>query len=595
MVPKIGLCMIMKNETHIVKECLDSIAPFISTYVIVDTGSTDGSQKYVRKIMDGHGITGTVYDRPWRGFGPSRTESLELCKGKMDYAFCMDCDDYVSGSINWKEVFANGQQPSAFRVLIKHGAMQQRRHHLFKVSDGWKYRGVIHEFPECPNRGTIVDLPDTLWINARTMGDRSKDPQKYQKDAETLLNEIHRLEKLCTFPKGTTLTPQQEQEIRDHRGMIARYTFYLAQSYRDCGKPDNSIKWYTKRLDLGGFYEEIYISTVRILQQEVSKFYKNKMIEKKDKSGKMSIRTEQNLPTERDFRNLVEWVWRGCQVCPKRGEGILTYLVFCSTFDHFTPETYAMSLYGRQLGVPEREVLFIEMPCYRYLLKFQCQVHSLYTKNYQDAIDIGQELLENPDLPTNYRNMVNTNIGVARNRLGGHITAEKLPDYLFYPGLDVQGEDIEQYQGDKISSRMNEVHGEAVNTTGWIKKSWGQVSHWTTDPKKGIFRRAPTNSKELVAIIHQFDDRCTETLAHLNPMWEYRRHSIPDGDRQESMKKIVESEGGVFIDSDEPRTTEILPCVLNCQAVGEYLPNSTELNPEIYGGENGFIFPPKTF
>ncbi len=37
--------MIVKNETHIIKECLDSIHKYVDYWVIVDTGSTDGTQE----------------------------------------------------------------------------------------------------------------------------------------------------------------------------------------------------------------------------------------------------------------------------------------------------------------------------------------------------------------------------------------------------------------------------------------------------------------------------------------------------------------------------------------------------------------------
>ena len=39
--PAICLNMIVRNEAHIVTEVLDAVAPYISTWVIVDTGSDD--------------------------------------------------------------------------------------------------------------------------------------------------------------------------------------------------------------------------------------------------------------------------------------------------------------------------------------------------------------------------------------------------------------------------------------------------------------------------------------------------------------------------------------------------------------------------
>ena len=40
---KIALCMIVKNEEKIIERCLSSVLPLIDSWVIVDTGSTDGT------------------------------------------------------------------------------------------------------------------------------------------------------------------------------------------------------------------------------------------------------------------------------------------------------------------------------------------------------------------------------------------------------------------------------------------------------------------------------------------------------------------------------------------------------------------------
>jgi glycosyltransferase involved in cell wall biosynthesis len=39
--PKVTLCMIVKDEEHIIKECLESMFENIDRYDITDTGSTD--------------------------------------------------------------------------------------------------------------------------------------------------------------------------------------------------------------------------------------------------------------------------------------------------------------------------------------------------------------------------------------------------------------------------------------------------------------------------------------------------------------------------------------------------------------------------
>ena len=52
--PTVTLCMIVKDESHIIKECLKSMLPYIDRYDITDTGSTDGTPELIKEFMDEH-------------------------------------------------------------------------------------------------------------------------------------------------------------------------------------------------------------------------------------------------------------------------------------------------------------------------------------------------------------------------------------------------------------------------------------------------------------------------------------------------------------------------------------------------------------
>ena len=69
--PSVTLCMIVKNEEHIIKECLESIYKHIDRYDISDTGSTDKTKEIIKEFFDEKGVHGEVYDIPWKGFGKS--------------------------------------------------------------------------------------------------------------------------------------------------------------------------------------------------------------------------------------------------------------------------------------------------------------------------------------------------------------------------------------------------------------------------------------------------------------------------------------------------------------------------------------------
>ncbi len=94
--PGIGLCMIVKDEEHVIGRCLDSVRPFISRWTIVDTGSRDGTQEKIRELlMD---VPGELHERPWVDFAHNRSEALALAAPHSDYLLIMDADDILEAA-----------------------------------------------------------------------------------------------------------------------------------------------------------------------------------------------------------------------------------------------------------------------------------------------------------------------------------------------------------------------------------------------------------------------------------------------------------------------------------------------------------------
>jgi len=69
---------------------------------------------------------------------------------------------------------------------------------------------------------------------------------------------------------GGSKTDKFERDIRLLKGGLeelpndVRYTFYLANSYRDARQYENAIETYKKRIELGGWVEEIWQSAYSI-------------------------------------------------------------------------------------------------------------------------------------------------------------------------------------------------------------------------------------------------------------------------------------------------------------------------------------------
>jgi len=96
----ICLNMIVKNERKTLERLLPTVLPLIDAYIILDTGSTDGTQEFIRSWMRSKGVPGEVHQGTWEYFGPSRQrfgfDSTEL----------EGCCVHVSllGVFNWPEL-----------------------------------------------------------------------------------------------------------------------------------------------------------------------------------------------------------------------------------------------------------------------------------------------------------------------------------------------------------------------------------------------------------------------------------------------------------------------------------------------------------
>ena len=178
--PTICLNMIVRDEGHIVHEVLDSVAAHIDSWVIVDTGSSDGTQQKIRDRMRALGIDGELHERPWRDFGHNRSEAIALARGHADYIWVMDADDLLVGTPDFDHLTADVYQ-------LQYGPdVTYWRRQLFRDGLPWRYVGVLHEYADCDGPFTEDKLGGEYHIESRRLGNRNLDPEKYARDAEVL-------------------------------------------------------------------------------------------------------------------------------------------------------------------------------------------------------------------------------------------------------------------------------------------------------------------------------------------------------------------------------------------------------------------------
>lgn len=94
---RLSLCMIVKNESASLEKCLSLARPHVDEIVVVDTGSTDGTQDIARRYAD-------VYDEiEWPdSFSIARNHSFDLATG--DYILVLDGDEFIEGLQAWKRI-----------------------------------------------------------------------------------------------------------------------------------------------------------------------------------------------------------------------------------------------------------------------------------------------------------------------------------------------------------------------------------------------------------------------------------------------------------------------------------------------------------
>lgn len=241
MIPKVGLCMIVKNEENVIERAVRSAAPFIETWVIVDTGSSDRTKEVIANVFSELSIPGVIYDREWIDFGHNRTEALELSKGRMEWAIMLDADDTIEGEAISSEYW-NVSGVDGYTVQLHYHGQYARRPQIFRLDSGWIYTGTVHEVATIPNGGKIAPLPSSTYMVVRTEGARSKDPDRFKKDAELLLKEHYR-------------NPTNEHTL-----------YHLANSYRSAKMYEEAVKCYQKCINLPNAWIQCkYMACVNIV------------------------------------------------------------------------------------------------------------------------------------------------------------------------------------------------------------------------------------------------------------------------------------------------------------------------------------------
>ncbi len=353
--PAICLNMIVRNEAHVVADLLDSVAPYISSWVIVDTGSDDGTQDVIRNHMARLGIPGVLHERPWRNFGHNRTEALGLAQGHGDYIWIMDADDTIEGSPDFTDLTADiyslrfsatnevGSRIVVWRPLIVRDGLRTR------------YVGVVHENLVCDDPHVTARLEGDYSIKYRQLGARSRDPQTYMRDRDLLLAEL-------------------ERNPNDERAVI-----HLAQTYSSLGDVANALKWFARRVEMGGPPEFVFYAMYQVAES--------------------MTKLDASWPEVQDV------LLRAWELRPSRAEPLYAIAMRYRAEQRYQLG-YQFAKLAAEIPFPENETLFVNPEIYAWRATEEQAICAGFIGRHAEAFTLFRQLLARPGVPDDARQRI---------------------------------------------------------------------------------------------------------------------------------------------------------------------------------------------
>ena len=226
--------MIVKNGGPLLEKVLTDNLPIIDRWCILDTGSTDGTQDVIRRVLANK--KGKLYEEPFVNFKVSRDRCLDLAGLNCKF-ICMLDDTYsIRGDLRKFLTTVRGDQFSdSFSLLIQSEDNEYYSNRIIKSRTGLRYKHTIHEvITDVNNINVTIPKNDALIFDNRADYMEKRTNNRKNFDLELLFEEYR-------------VNPDDPRAL-----------YYIAQTYGCLGDFVNQAKYFQLRIDhpVEGYYQE---------------------------------------------------------------------------------------------------------------------------------------------------------------------------------------------------------------------------------------------------------------------------------------------------------------------------------------------------
>lgn len=244
--PLLSVVLMVKNEGPVIQATLEPyLKGGVTSFVILDTGSTDDTIPKAYEIFKQYGVKGYIFEQPFVDFATSRNYAIQCAEEVLPNAvfFLMpDAEWYmhnVNGLLNYCASIA---EQSVLSCVVRIGNAYSSFYtpRLFRAHCGIQFEGVVHEVL---NHISTVQVPNHIYFELKVSPEgHKKSYNRWFRDRDLLLAE-------------------NEKNPNNPRTL-----FYLAQTCSCIGDNESALLWYTKRCEIVGWDEENYMARYRLAQ-----------------------------------------------------------------------------------------------------------------------------------------------------------------------------------------------------------------------------------------------------------------------------------------------------------------------------------------